>query len=98
MGMTDAFDDAKADFTRMCATTPDGGSLVLEDVLQKAMLSLDENGIEAAAATAVIGIAISANLDYVAPVVLNRPFLVAIIDQPTGAILFLGHVADPTEN
>ena len=31
------------------------------------------------------------------PMTLNNPFVVAIVDGPTGAILFLGHVEDPTD-
>jgi serine protease inhibitor len=28
--------------------------------------------------------------------VVNRPYLIALVDQPTGAVLFLRHVEDPT--
>jgi serine protease inhibitor len=28
--------------------------------------------------------------------VVNRPYLIAVVDDPTGAIVFLGHVEDPT--
>jgi serine protease inhibitor len=28
--------------------------------------------------------------------VVNRPFLLSIVDVPTGAVLFLGHIEDPT--
>jgi serine protease inhibitor len=31
-------------------------------------------------------------------VVVNRPFLLSIVDQATGAILFIGHITDPTDN
>jgi serine protease inhibitor len=31
------------------------------------------------------------------PVDLNRPFVLSIVDVPTGAILFLGHIEDPTD-
>jgi hypothetical protein len=31
------------------------------------------------------------------PLAVNRPYLVSIIDVPTGAVLFLGHIADPTQ-
>lgn len=94
MGMTDAFDDATADFTPMCATPP-GCQLVIDDVLQKAMIALDEGGVEAAAATAVVGRTASV-VEGAASMVVNHPFLVSIVDQPTGAILFLGHITDPT--
>lgn len=95
MGMTDAFSDATADFTPMCTTSPGCGQLVLDDVLQKAMIALDEGGVEAAAATAVVGRNASI-VEGAVSMVVNRPFLVSIIDRPTGAILFLGHITDPT--
>jgi serpin B len=93
MGMTDAFDMLAANFSGMCAHPPDG-NLYASDVLQKAMLAMQETGVEAAAATAVV---LSRIVSYAVPVsmVVNRPFLVSIVDA-TGAILFLGHIDDPT--
>ena len=96
MGMADAFDGSVADFTGMCAHPPDG-NLYVSDVLQKAMLAMQESGVEAAAATAVI---VSRTVSAEPPLpevtmVVNRPFLVAIVDL-SGPILFLGHIADPT--
>jgi serpin B len=98
MGMVRAFDPSAAQFQGMCASAPDGESLFVKDVLQKAMVAAQETGIEAAAATAVImsGHSIAGGPQPV-PVTLNRPFVMAIVDGPTGAILFLGHIADPTE-
>lgn len=96
MGMVQAFDPASANFSGMC-TTPSSG-LYVSDVLQKATISMAENGVEAAAATAV---AFSATA-YEAPalgtvaMVVNRPYLIAVVDLPTSAILFLGHLVDPT--
>ncbi|HTB75610.1 MAG TPA: serpin family protein [Polyangiaceae bacterium] len=96
MGMTDAFDMTNASFTKMCAHPPDG-NLYIEDVLQKAMLAMQENGVEAAAATAVIvDRSLSGESGTPVSMVVNQPFLVAIIDS-TGAILFLGHIDDPTQ-
>jgi serpin B len=100
MGMTNAFDKSLADFSGLCAAPPDGRQLFVSDVLQKTMISMQETGVEAAAATAVIvgstSIAEPPPPPPV-PVVVNRPYLVALVDGPTGAILMLGHVADPTD-
>jgi serpin B len=93
MGMKDAFDPGAADFTGMCAHPPEG-RLYVADVLQKAMIAAQETGIEAAAATAVI-LARHAIASPPVMMVVNRPFLVAIVDA-TGAILFIGHIDDPT--
>jgi serpin B len=95
MGMTQAFDPS-ADFSGMCAHPSDGEPIYFSDVVQKSTLALQETGVEAAAATAVFEDAAVAE----APppqVLLNRPFVLSIIDSTTGAILFLGHIADPTD-
>ena len=96
MGMKQAFDVSAANFSGMCATA---GILYVFDVLQKAMIDMQESGVEAAASTAVI-VATDASVGdgatpEVTPMEVNRPYLVSIIDVPTGAILFLGHIEDP---
>jgi serpin B len=99
MGMTDAFNRDTADFRGLCANPPDAERLYVSDVLQKAMLGMQETGVEAAAATAVIvaGTAVGmSNPPTPVPMVVNRPFVVSIVDVPTGAVLFLGHIEDPT--
>jgi serpin B len=111
MGMLEAFGDksaygdqlGSADFTGLVANPdppgqPCNGVLEISDVLQKATIGLTETGVEAAAATAVL---IGGSFDPSLPpplLVVNRPFVVAIVDVPTGAILFLGHVEDPTDS
>jgi serpin B len=93
LGMTDAFDD-QADFSGM-----DGAKdLYISNVLHKSFVAVDENGTEAAAATAV------AVAGMAAPVQQNpvefkadRPFLFLIRDNPTGTILFMGQVMDPVQ-
>jgi len=56
---------------------------------------VDENGTEAAAATAVTGVAVSGPPPPVFVMRVDRPFLLAIRDVPTGALLFLGRIIDP---
>ena len=97
MGMTDAFDPNTADFTGMLGTgAPD--PLVISDVLHKAFISLDEDGTEAAAVTAVIMEAAAGAPSDEQPLELrvDRPFLFLIRDTQTGAILFMGRVMDPS--
>lgn len=96
MGMTQAFDPSAADFKGACPNPPDGENLYISDVLQKAMIAMQEQGVEAAAATAVV-LAGSAAPAQPAVMNVNRPFVFAIEDVTTGAILFLGHVEDPTQ-
>jgi serpin B len=89
MGMADAFDASKADFSGM-----DGRrDLYISAVEHKAYISVDEQGTEAAAATGV-GIALSAIMNQ--PVVtIDRPFLFFIYDQGSNTILFAGRVLNP---
>jgi len=98
LGMTDAFNRETANFKGICTTTPDGDNLYISDVLQKATLDVAENGVEAAAATAVLvataGVS-SPNPPPTINLVFDKPFLVSIVDA-TGAILFLGQINDPT--
>jgi serpin B len=101
MGMKSAFDPGAADFSGLCAHPPDGGRLSVSHVLQKAMISMQETGVEAAAATAVILSGTSngpnPNPPVPVPMVVNRPYLLALVDKPTGAILMLGQIVDPTD-
>jgi serpin B len=89
LGMKLAFEDA-ADFSGLSTST----HVVLFDVLHKAMVGLDEHGIEAAAATAVIGGDTAAGPEP-QPFVVDRPFLLGIRDATTGALLFWGRLVEP---
>ena len=65
--------------------------VVCEDSQHEAFVRVDEEGTEAAAATAGVIDLVSLPM----PVVLDRPFLFLIRDVETGAILFLGRVMNP---
>ena len=63
------------------------------------MFAMEETGVEAAAATAVIvARATGAPVDPPQPVpmVVDRPYLLSIVDVTSGAVLMLGHIQDPT--
>jgi serpin B len=92
LGMTDAFDPGRADFSGMDGTR----DLYISDVLHKAFVSVDEEGTEAAAATAVIMSLTSAPMGELITFTIDRPFIYMIRDQQTGTILFLGRVLDPS--
>jgi serpin B len=98
MGMPVAFDKTSADFKGICIPT-DGQNLYISDVLQKAMIAMQETGVEAAAATAVIvdeTAGVAGPPPTPIPVIVNRPYVISIVDVPTGAVLFVGHIVDPT--
>jgi serpin B len=71
--------------------------LFISDVFHKAFVKVDENGTEAAAATAVVVGLTAFNPVEPIEVKVDRPFLFLIRDIKTGSILFLGRVVDPSE-
>ncbi|MEE1650006.1 serpin family protein [Brachybacterium sp. J144] len=91
LGMADAFTDI-ADFSGISTAE----KLLISDVIQKAVLTIDENGMEAAAATAVVMEAGSAPLEP-EELVLDRPFLVVAYERTTLAPLVAGWIGDPTQ-
>ena len=90
MGVTDAFDVAKADLRTMGGAPND--QLHIGSVLQKTYLELDENGTKAAAVTAIEATAGAAEPPEVHRVVLDRPFVYMIVDTHANLPLFLGTV------
>lgn len=89
LGMADAFDEAKADFSGI-----DGMQrLFLSNAFHQAMVRVDEQGTEAAAATALVGIPASGPPGT--QMIVDRPFVFAIQDDPTGALLFMGRIVNP---
>jgi serine protease inhibitor len=96
LGMATAFDPRKADFSGM--SKGPGEPFFVGAVLHQASITVDESGTEAAAATAVtMGAGSALAPPKPIPFVVDRPFVFALRDRPTGAILFLGHVGDPTQ-
>lgn len=91
MGMPDAFDVNKADFSGMTGK-PD---LYITDVVHKAYVNVDEEGTEAAAATGVIMGLKSMPTGEPIRVEVDHPFLFLIRDAETGAVLFMGRVVQP---
>lgn len=90
LGMVDAFDMKLADFSGM---TPDP-VLYISEVIHKAFVDVNEEGTEAAAATAVI--TREAAMPEPKPVFrANRPFIFIIRDKSSDSILFIGRVMDP---
>jgi serpin B len=72
--------------------------LRIDEVAHKAYIDVNEEGTEAAAATAVIMKASARFMNTEPPVemIVDRPFLFAITDTESGLPLFLGRVTDPT--
>lgn len=90
MGMTDAFSPDAADFSGMANLQP----LYIGEVLQKAVIDVNEKGIEAAAGSAVVMDG-SGQPTKRLTVRADRPFLVVITGESTEAPLFMALVRDP---
>lgn len=90
LGMVRAFMPGVADFSAI-----GGAPIYIDEVYHKAFVAMNEEGTEAAAATAVVGRDVSAPPPAV--FTLDRPFLFFIHDEPTGQILFAGRVNTPSE-
>ncbi len=93
LGLTLPFDSSQADFSGM-----DGQrDLFIEFIQHEAVLQIDEAGATAAAAT-VVGMSGTAVVSPPPAFTADHPFLLLIRDVPTGTILFLGQVMDPTKS
>ncbi len=91
LGMEVAFDETAADFSRMHRDALEM-QLHISQVKQKAFVEVDEEGTRAVAVTSVeVGVT-SAPPTFVA----DRPFVFAIRERLSGALLFTGVVRDPS--
>ncbi len=89
MGMVDAFTGGAADFSGMDGT--DDGVPWIDLVVHKAYIMIDEYGTIAFAGTGMeMTLGVHPSFDAV------RPFIFMIVDNPTGTILFMGRVLDPS--
>lgn len=92
MGIKAAFDDLRADFSRM-ANAGGTNNIYISQVRHHAEFEVTEEGAEGSAATAVeTSIRSMAKPPRFA---VDRPFLFAVVERETGAVLLLGRVADP---
>ncbi|XP_051466213.1 uncharacterized protein LOC127380775 [Apus apus] len=88
MGLLDVFDSGKADLSGMSGAR----DLFLSKVVHKAFVEVNEEGTEAAAATAGIAMLCMVIEEHFKA---DHPFLFFIRHNPTGSILFLGRYASP---
>lgn len=87
LGMTRAFSEGSADFSRLTDE-----HVFIDRALHKAHVEVDENGTRAAAATGATLVETSASL----PLSIDHPFVFLIRDKLTSTILFMGRITDPT--
>ena len=96
MGMVDAFDAEAADLGGIAPLDELEGNLYIDEAYHEAFVAVDEQGTEAAAATGVV-VGVTSAPQNPFEFVADRPFLFAIRDHPTDAVLFLGRAVDPTD-
>jgi serpin B len=90
LGMLDAFDRDKADFSGINGK----GGIWISDVFHQAMIEVNEQGTEAAAGTGVVIV----KSFHIEPIFrADHPFIFIIKDNRSGSILFMGRVINPTE-
>lgn len=96
LGIALAFDPEHADFTRILRSRE---PLFVGNVLHRAFVAVDEQGTEAAAATAVVMVRGTKALEPPPPVAFHadHPFLFFMRHRATGAALFVGRVCDPVK-
>ena len=95
LGMRQAMNPDNADFSGMSADGSRG--VAISGVLHKAFVKVNEEGTEAAAATAVLIGPGRVSSEFIPAVRADRPFLFAIRDRGTGTILFLGRLVAPAD-
>ncbi len=91
LGMKKAFTDG-ADFA-ISKSDP----VSIAAVIHKTFLEVDENGTEAAAATAVVGKTTSVPIGEPKSMKVDRPFLTAIVDRQTKTLVFVGRILEPKQ-
>ncbi|XP_046989138.1 serpin B6-like [Schistocerca americana] len=93
LGVTDMFDASRANLTGI-SDEP----LVVSKVLHKAFIEVNEEGTEAAAATAVVMVGYSLSVPAPDPPIIfkaDHPFVFLILDQQTHTVLFAGRYSTP---
>jgi len=90
LGMPDAFDWEKADFSGINGK----GHIWISNVFHQAFIEVNEEGTEAAAGTAVV---IVKSIELLVVFRADHPFIFIIKDNRSGSILFMGRVMNPVE-
>lgn len=91
LGMPLAFDEKQADFSKM-GYCPDGRNISISRVLHKTHIDVDGLGTKAGAATVVEMCKETAMVEQPERIILDRPFLYAIVEKDTGIPVFIGTV------
>jgi serpin B len=92
MGMPTAFEEADADFTRLGKSHT--GNIFIDAVMHKTFIEVNEAGTRAVAVTCVAMGGEDGGPDITKTVILDRPFVFAIIDNATALPIFIGALTE----
>ncbi|MEA4832777.1 hypothetical protein SDC9_66535 [bioreactor metagenome] len=93
LGIKDALNSGTADFSKLGKSTV--GNIFIGDAIQKTFISVDSEGTKAGAATEIEMRNGCAQIpEYEHSVILDRPFIYAIVDMNTGMPIFIGVLTD----
>ncbi|RLM69984.1 hypothetical protein C2845_PM17G05680 [Panicum miliaceum] len=99
MGTRAALDAGQADLSDMAMDDGSGMPLFAGEVCHKAVIEVNEQGTEVTAATFMMCAPTCPRgspprrVDFVA----DHPFVFFVVEEVSGAIMFVGHVLDPTK-
>ena len=97
LGMSDVFSSTKADLSGIGEVLKpgfEGNNMYVTKALQKAYVDVNEEGTEAAAVTAIV-VGIESATPLPPRFTADHPFIFMIVDNESGAILFMGRMSDP---
>lgn len=92
LGMSLPFVSPGADFSKIA----DRKDIIISEIIQKAVIELNEAGTEASAATGIVFETTSAEPSPATDFIADHPFLFILDDSETNTILFMGVYHDPT--
>jgi len=97
LGIEDAFDEIKADFSKMVDLEKLGGNIYVSDALHKTNIEFTEKGVKAAAVTVMLtagSLGFPGNVKSI-DIIIDKPFMFIIRDKNTKNIWFTGTVYEP---
>jgi serpin B len=100
MGLELAFKQGEADLSDMVEEDEDGRTLALEQIVHKAVIEVNEKGTKVVAVTGgfLRGAGCKRRRPRPVDFVANHPFAFFVIENMSGAIMFAGHVLDPSKS
>lgn len=94
MGLKSPFDQNAANFSKM---TTDTNDFYISDILQKTFIAMDKNGVEGAAATALVAAGNDVQMDPPLELIVDNPYFFIIYENESKSPIFFARVLNPTK-